>query len=262
MLHRQIGALLNPMTPFVVGEWTPPTRPAPLGILNEAQADARAGRYSDALAKHLWFHRNALAYERSLYGVRLSFALAYWLELAKQYPPALRALEHIREETVARLRAGTGTRDDFDDVASINEFMNEEAATTELFVWLDKNRTRFARKVYDIAERALIKSRNYSLCGKYIDSSRATRRTLQLYREHQRMAKDPRFGGRLQGFSQRSFSRGAATLVALLAHNGRGAEADQVTDAVLKEWPDEGFRKKLGRARKGVVPKLRSTPCN
>jgi hypothetical protein len=80
-------------------EWAPPANPDPHKILDEAQDDARAGRYADALAKHVWFHENALKYEPSLAGVRLSFALGYWVAFGNSYPPALQKLKSIRDET-------------------------------------------------------------------------------------------------------------------------------------------------------------------
>jgi len=44
----------------LLAAWTPPENPNPQQILSEAQSDAKAGRYEDALAKHVWFHENAL----------------------------------------------------------------------------------------------------------------------------------------------------------------------------------------------------------
>ena len=60
--------------------------------------DAAARRYDVALAKQLWFHKNAVRYNRSLSAVRTSFALGYWRRLADSYPPALDALKRTREE--------------------------------------------------------------------------------------------------------------------------------------------------------------------
>jgi hypothetical protein len=236
------------------GAWTPPERPDPSAILNEAQADARAKRHADALAKHLWFHHNALKYQPSLYGVRLSFALGSWLDLGKQYPPALQALKEVRDRTGARLRDGKSSRGDFHDFSSINEVLGEEHTTAELFVWLDQNNAALARRSYGVAQKALIHAKLYELCGKYIDSKESLERILRLYREHQRMAKDARFGADFMAFAERSLSHSAATLVALLALNNRGEEADQVAAAVLKERQDAGLRSQLTAAKKGVVP--------
>jgi len=234
--------------------WSVPERPDPAAILREAETDAREKRYADALAKHLWFHHNALKYDGALYGVRLSFALGSWTELAKHYRPASEALREVRDQAGARIREGRGHHGDFHDFSSINEMIGEEPATAELFVWLDQNNPALAKRSYGVAQSALIQTKQYRLCSKYIDSQQSLGRLLRLYREHQRMAKDPRFGRSFQDFADSNLSHGAGTLVALLVLNERTAEADAVVAAVLKATPDVGVKRKLGRAREGVLP--------
>jgi hypothetical protein len=219
----------------------------------EAKKDAAAGRYADALARHLWFHHNALKYDRSFSGVRLSFALGYWSDLAKQYPPALDALKTTRNAGAARVRAGTGNRDDFHDVSSIDEYLDDVPTTTELFVWLDVNNPALAKASYGVAQRALVESKNYQLCGKYLDPPLSTKIMLEIYRENQRLAKKKTFD-HMKDFGDKSLTNQASTLVALLVLNNRSAEADQVVAAVLKERSDKALRDALDKAKKGIVP--------
>ena len=73
--------------------WEPPSSPDPRDILGEARDDREHGRYELALEKHVWFHENALTFRPSLAGVRLSYALDDWLQLAARYPPALESPE-------------------------------------------------------------------------------------------------------------------------------------------------------------------------
>jgi hypothetical protein len=68
--------------------------------LQNAFTAAGEGRHEEALREYIWFHDHALELEPALYGVRLSFALAYWVELAQDYPAARTALEGIRDRTV------------------------------------------------------------------------------------------------------------------------------------------------------------------
>ena len=74
--------------------------------LDDAKSLADKGDYEAALAKHVWFHDNALAIRPSYYGVRLSFALSYWAELGEKYPKALETLRGIRDAKTAKLLAG------------------------------------------------------------------------------------------------------------------------------------------------------------
>ena len=235
--------------------WTAPANPDPLVIYDEALADARAGRYEDALAKHLWFHHNALQHRRSLYGVRLSFALSSWMDLGRNYPPARDALRRVRDEAQARVRQGSGGRNDFADVSAINEAFGEHAATGELFAWLDEHRPELAKASYPVAEKALIRTKQYRLCGKYVDAESSLERILRLHREHQRMIASGTFGESLREFAEESFAHQASTLVALLTLNERGAEADRVIAAVLQEKPEAALKSRVERARAGEVPK-------
>src|SRR5213078_5135076 len=84
--------------------------------LKQAVAASRAGRYEEALRGYIWFHEHALEHDRAFYGVRLSFALAYWMELALAYPPALAALQAVRDQKIELLRTGRGDREAFHDV--------------------------------------------------------------------------------------------------------------------------------------------------
>lgn len=98
----------------------------PRARLSAGQLAAREGRYEEALREYVWFHDHALDHEQSLYGVRLSFALSYWMDLAKEYPEARKKLEDIRDRKTATLAAGGGDRALFHDVRSINWALGQE----------------------------------------------------------------------------------------------------------------------------------------
>jgi tetratricopeptide (TPR) repeat protein len=126
------------------------------------------GKFDAALKKHIWFHNHALKIRKSYYGVRLSFALGYWMELAQKYPPALVALRKIRDRKAARLSSGKEDRALFHDVESINDRLNESAATVALFKKIDKINERFASAIYDLADEAIIKAGEYVLARKHL----------------------------------------------------------------------------------------------
>jgi hypothetical protein len=44
------------------------------GVLDEAEAEMKAGRYEDSLGKRVWFHHNSMRIDRAIAGVRLSYA--------------------------------------------------------------------------------------------------------------------------------------------------------------------------------------------
>ncbi len=83
--------------------------------LRAARDAARDGRYAEALSEYIWFHNHALEEMPSLRGVRRSFALGYWLELAAAYPPARAALKGVRDEKTKRLLEGAEDWELFND---------------------------------------------------------------------------------------------------------------------------------------------------
>src|SRR5438552_1664672 len=123
-----LGAILS-CAPLLAMAWSPPPNPDPRAILDEATADRMQGRYEDALAKHLWFHREAARIEPALVGVRGSFALGYWSSLAMKYPPAMAALVTTRDAAEAQVRANDDVRNAFHDLAAINRELDEQART-------------------------------------------------------------------------------------------------------------------------------------
>ena len=236
----------------------PPDKPNPREILNEAESDAAAGRYADALAKHVWFHENALKYEPGMYGVRLSFALGAWKSLAERYPAAREKLEAIRDEAAAEVRKKDADRETFHyfhDFAAISDVLGEPNRTRDLFVWLDSNRPSLAREVFEVAQPSLIKLKEYRLCGKYLDPNRSFEQILQLYKETRRIASEPQFkAGEMESFADTMFSNSTRTLVALLVLNGRKEDAERVAEQARREWTDTAFRDQLEKALGGLVP--------
>jgi hypothetical protein len=94
--------------------------------------------------------------------------LWYWVELAKAYPKARRALERIRSRKAATLRAGKGTRDLFHDVVAINEFLKNEDDTYCLFRRLDAMRPVMAARCARLALPALVHARDFERARRYL----------------------------------------------------------------------------------------------
>lgn len=245
-------------------DWKPPAEPNPTEIFHEAKTDTAARRYSEALAKHVWFHENALKYQESLYGVRLSYALEEWVKLGAVYPPALEKLKNIRDQAAQNVRGEKEIRPAFHDFAALNQVLTEEDKTSELFVWLDTNKPSLAKAVFDLAQPALINAKQYLLCGPYIDADTSLQEMVQFYRVNQKMATSPPFDTPVQeadgtifslkDFGVKSFCNGVATLVALLVLNDRKADADRVAAEAVKEWEDPRFKEELEKAKNGNVP--------
>ena len=124
--------------------------------LKAAYAAKARGEYQTALEHLVWFHEYALDETRALLGIRLSYALAYWIELGAEFPPALDALRQIRDRKVADLRAGRYDGQLFLDVSAINDYLSEGAGTYLLYVELRHRAAPFAAECAPIALPAVV----------------------------------------------------------------------------------------------------------
>ena len=136
--------------------------------LAQAQQFAAQGKFEEALQKHIWYHDHALEINQAHYGVRLSFALSYWIDLGKKYPKALDALKDIRDKKTARLVAGEENWTLFHDIVAINKELGESLATVEAFKKIQAARPDFASSVAEIADKALFDAKEYELERKYL----------------------------------------------------------------------------------------------
>ena len=240
-------------------EWTPPENPDPSAIMQEAAADAAAGKYEIALAKQIWYHENAVKLQPAQSGVRLSFAMMNWLKLGEKYPPALEKLIEIRDETEKKMRDENRIRvrfEDFQDFTAINKTLRQEERTVEVFKWLSAASEEDAKLMYRISEPALIKYKEYEMCGKYIDPESDVQRIGDSYAQGLTMTQ--KFGKEYQNFVDKTVVNQAAILVAILVKNDRVPEAKEaanqlkgfVTDAKLSEK----LKRELDSALDGKVP--------
>ncbi|MCG8653395.1 MAG: hypothetical protein MI861_26385 [Pirellulales bacterium] len=235
-------------------DWKPPGRPNPSVILDEAERDAADGNYSVALAKHAWFHNHALEYSPALYGVRLSFALSSWIELAKDYPPALTKLKSIRDQTAAKLVEDDNPGPLFHDFASINSALGEERKTVAFFKRLHKDKPDLASVVFLVAKPTLLKSKEYELCLEYIQPRQEFKRLAESYRRTTLGAKRQLFSRDLVKHAEKTFEYEAASLIALMTVSDDDQLAAVLADAAKDVLKGDRFHKTFESAKAGVFP--------
>jgi len=135
--------------------------------LRQGQEAAAAGRFKEALREYVWFHEHALAHDQSYYGVRLSFALGYWMDLAKDYPPAERKLRSIRDRKSRLLVGGKGSRDLFHDVDSINQCLGEGAETYQLLRTLESRSPVLATQCGEFAIDWIVEAGDFDMAKRH-----------------------------------------------------------------------------------------------
>ena len=201
----------------------------------QAQEAAREGRHEEALREYLWFHEHALEHEPAMYGVRLSFALGAWLELGQAYPKALAALKEIRDRKTMQLASGSGNRELFHDVESINECLEEDRATYELFLKLQAINPALARECAGLAMPAVVKATDFRLARNFIGDPAAKIRkwSAVLNEDIADLAKEPPRDAPVQDAYVHIYAERVSLLLAVLNGVGERAEAESLKQMAL-----------------------------
>jgi hypothetical protein len=231
---KQLFLLILCLCPLQVTAKEPAaTQGEPQTLLGDAETDAREGRYEAALTKYVWFHEHALDTQPSLYAVRLTYALTDWYDLGQLYPPALERLKQTRDQAEKQVAEHQGdVFEAFNDMLSINELLGNEDRTVESFILLDKDAPDVARRAYHVVQPALIRSKNYTLCGRYLEPDRDFRRMVDTYTLNVTSARRRGLSYTAQHeqakYADDRLTEDVATLIALLAVNDRKPEADSI----------------------------------
>jgi hypothetical protein len=236
--------------------WMPPPSPDPNAILHEAWADTHAGRYAVALAKHEWFHREALGIRPALYGVRLSFALSYWHELASLYAPALVALQRTRDEAaeaIFREAFEQSKVEAFRDLAALNKQLGENGRTVELFLLVETKDPDLARQLFSDARNALVGAKEFAVCSRHLNLEADWAQLWELYQGQVAYAREnPRPEQRQ--FAEDYLTHEATTLIALAVVAGRKDEASRLAEEARRKWEAPAFGVAIDKALQGEVP--------
>jgi hypothetical protein len=210
----------------------------PRTVLNEARDFSRQGRFEEALERYVWFHQHALEYDHALSGVRLSYALAEWVELGKQFPPARDALVAAGDQKSARLRAGSWSPNLFHDAAAIYEHLGDNEKTAQLFLSLHQSDPARAARFYDRSEIGLVALGMYAICAAHIpdgvarfEAIRRNRRTMLSHADNM----ERRHGGGFRDSVEQRFAEEVTRLVRILGGVDRGEEVRRVRELALAE---------------------------
>ena len=150
-------------------------------VLDEAVAAIEAEEYEEALEKFIWFH-DASRGVAGLGGVRSSFALGFWIDLAARFPPAFEAFVQLRDKTEQKCRDLGGDYTSFSEVASLNLYLNQVKRTADLFLEIARDFPEKAERLYKSAEESLIAEEMYQECAPYLDWERCLEDWTRMYK--------------------------------------------------------------------------------
>jgi|GEM_PF-382055 len=219
------------------------TDPHPCTVLEEALDLAQKGKYEEALQKHIWFHENALRITPGMVGVRLSFALGFWVELGKAYPKARSTLAAIRDKDIETMKSQSASAGVFNDVQSISNYLEESPKTIETFKYIDIHKPTLANQCYFYAEEVLAKAGEYALCSKYIPNPELDlQRYKSLYLLSLKHENELPEGSTIPKLAGPSFVKNTCRLIEILIGAGRRTEAEKIQEEALEFYNDRRIR--------------------
>jgi len=232
-----------------------PSTPSPDDRLRAACLATKAGRYEEALREFVWFHEHVLEEDRGYYGVRLSFALMYWMELGKVYPEAAREMERIRDRKTETILRGEGNFHLVHDVVALNRTLGSQGQTHTLFARLAIIDPVLARECVSIALSAIVGAGDFALASSLLPDPEAhltelCARFAASFEYHRRMPRT-----RAPAIRAISWNHGSSVKVVLdfLKGLGRHEQAAELRASVLNEVRSSYARKAVRDAIDGVV---------
>ncbi len=232
---------------FVLG-LSAPGGEDPAKVLEEARTLREQGKYEEALQKHLWFHEHVLEHDPAYVGVRLSFALAGWVELGAKYPKAREAMVSIRDRDTKAVAEGRGTFKLLQDVASLNRYLKEDSKTVDLFLSIEAKQPQLALIGYEVVEPQLVARHEWKTCERYIRDPLKRFERFQAMRQMQLSLATEDSTEPFKDVAEGHFVEQTCRLIEILVGVGRGPDAEKVRDRALAVRDDAAIRGAMDRA--------------
>jgi hypothetical protein len=230
----------------------------PAKVLEASRSATDIGDYDVALRGFVWFHRNSLQCEDGWYGVRLSFALADWVELGALYEPAMTRYQAFVDSGVRQVLRGRGGFHLFHDVVAMLQFLDRDEDSIDLFRAVEAQSRVRAARVFPLVRKQLVSRGDYVTCSRYTDPDAEL--TMSVRNLLSELSWDP---ADFPGNDPRGrFVTRINVLLEILWGAGRFAEARHAADKAAPHLIDsEGAQAALRRAQRAVAKKRRaSTP--
>ena len=212
----------------------------PAETIERARTAANDGDYAEALSQYDYFYDNALKEDRSYYGVRHSYCLEEWAELAEKYPPAKARLEE-KMATALRLLDETRDPEHFHDYRSICHFLKCTDKAVSKFLTVHGSDPELAQKTFRFIRDDLVAAEKWDICGAYL-----------LHPDKQYIQFLNAFDGAMkvniqensdeyEDFTKNWFVENIASLMLILKNTGKGPESEIIHEQFSMDMTARGF---------------------
>lgn len=133
----------------------------------DAQEALNNQDYERAHQQYDWLFEHAEKIEPSFRGVRVSFGLSSWLEVAKHYPPAMKRLLDLHQQALLRYHQ-TYECQVFRDFARLSHYLEKQGDVLKEFERVAQSDTSQAKDVFYWAYDCLVADKQWSICAQYL----------------------------------------------------------------------------------------------
>ncbi len=204
----------------------------------------RIAKYEEALERCIWFHDHALEHDPNMVGVRASFALLSWSNLASKYPPARKAMIDRRNQATKELLDGKGGVMLFLDAVALNRELKENDKTVELFEALDQKHPDLAKETFFLASEILFDAKKLDLIRKHLGPLDQAFETIRKRydEDYEKLAADWENSGRARDFLKADFERQVLRLIKYAVALGESENARQIQTRAIEVLDRESIR--------------------
>jgi len=135
--------------------------------LDRAREAVKLKNYANALKNYENFFEQT--FNTSYYGVRLSYCLSEWKELADIYPDAMISLQNKRDKALQLLNK-TKEPEQFHDYKSICDVLDSPEKALKEFLRLHTEDRALSTKIVRFIWDELIRKEEWKICLEYLDS--------------------------------------------------------------------------------------------
>jgi len=136
-------------------------------ILDKAREAFKLGDYAKSLKNYENFFEQT--FKTSYYGVRLSYCLSEWKELADIYPDAMRSLQNKRDKALQLLNK-TKEPEQFHDYKAICQVLASPEEPLKEFLRLHTKDRALSTKIVRFILDKLIENKEWKICLEYLDN--------------------------------------------------------------------------------------------
>lgn len=236
-------------------DWQP-TEPIDLDqIRDSARQDKENKHYALALKKELWYFQNALSIEPAQVGVRLSFALSQWHDLANVYPPAKTLLHYAAYNLQQDIKQSEQPAfNAISEYVAISDKLGRADNTVSLFKWLDAHQPaqiKYSRRMF---EPAMLVQKEYTLLAKYINPDLDYATHLTSYLASLEYEKSKADFDENESFATNNFIYSIAKMVALLVKDERKSGAHKLIKRAKIDIQNNKLDSAIKLALQGNIP--------